>query len=102
MVAPFKMKFLLINLLPNLQADSPYIKIENLTESTTYNITATVVTSDYKYQHIANMGIYTTLETNFMPENITMDKISYKYDANRDNPKVLDLEIFWKPATGMQ
>lgn len=59
-----------------------------------------MVTSDYHYHHITNMAIYKTLDLNFTPGNISMDDVTHKYEANKDDPKLLDLEIFWKPAAG--
>ena len=74
------------------------IEVGKLEFSTSFNISASFVNSDYEYKFIGNRK-FTTLKQNYYPEKVQNITVA-KYNLNKYNDSLLDLQLNWAPARG--
>ncbi|XP_055325419.1 tyrosine-protein kinase receptor torso-like isoform X2 [Sitodiplosis mosellana] len=81
--------------------DSPIVRIENLQQNTTYNVTASIFNGNLEYRHLTHMWSFKTLETDkYVPMKISNDSIKLKYAPDNDLGKLITT-IEWEPAEDM-
>ncbi|CAO1431696.1 unnamed protein product [Diamesa serratosioi] len=73
-----------------------FIEVSKLKPSESYNISATVVSSDYKVYSLGTK-IYTTLNQNYKPHDIVNITLK-KYERDSYDENLLNAHIEWQPA----
>lgn len=93
--------FLIVPLLPLLpsQSNASLVKIENLAPNRRYNVTATMLTSEYEYYYVEKHQ-YRTLPHDYMPGIVT-DIVVERFETNARDSRLVDAVISWTPAKGM-
>ncbi|XP_050089735.1 tyrosine-protein kinase receptor torso [Anopheles aquasalis] len=78
-------------------SNASLVKIENLNPNKRYNITATVLTSEYEYFYVEKVQ-FRTLPVDYLPGTIVDVKVE-KFSTNSKKPQLVDAVISWRPAT---
>lgn len=78
------------------QSDVPLIELGNLTASESYNISAAVVSSKYKFNELGTQQ-HTTLNVNFVPDKVTGLTADEFYPIEGD-AKRLQAVVEWTPV----
>ncbi|XP_062544610.1 tyrosine-protein kinase receptor torso-like isoform X2 [Armigeres subalbatus] len=78
-------------------SNASVVKIENLSPNKRYNITATVLTSDFEYVYVEKRPQFRTLSDDYTPGNITQIDV-IKFDTNHQNRSLVDALVSWQPA----
>lgn len=81
-----------------VKSDKPLIELSDLKPSESYNISAVIVSSDYGYYELGTK-IFTTLKSDYQPENVTDIWVEDKEPIEND-VEFLNVVIGWKPARG--
>lgn len=82
-----------------LQSLSPYVKVQNLTVDTIYNVSVKVFTE--KSHHLLSMCEVRTLSSRtYHPKTIPSESIILSNFTANENPKLLSAYVQWKPADG--
>jgi hypothetical protein len=76
----------------------PLIELHDLKPSESYNISATIVSSNYDVQFL-DTQIFTTLKSDYVPENVTDIWVARYIPTAGDNENVT-VVIEWNPARG--
>jgi hypothetical protein len=74
------------------------IELHDLKPSESYNISATIVSSNYDVQFL-DTQIFTTLKSDYVPENVT-DIWVARYDPIAGDDENVTAIIGWNPARG--
>uniref|UniRef100_A0A182QRZ5 receptor protein-tyrosine kinase n=1 Tax=Anopheles farauti TaxID=69004 RepID=A0A182QRZ5_9DIPT len=77
-------------------SNASLIKIENLAPDKRYNVTATMLTSEYEYVYVEKRQ-FRTLPPNYTPGTITEVKVE-RFEPNARDSHLVDAVITWKPA----
>uniref|UniRef100_A0A182WKY4 Protein kinase domain-containing protein n=1 Tax=Anopheles minimus TaxID=112268 RepID=A0A182WKY4_9DIPT len=77
-------------------SNSSLIKIEHLAPNKRYNVTATVLTSDYEYYYVEKHQ-FRTLPLDYMPGTITEVMVE-RFEPNVKDSRLVDAVISWNPA----
>lgn len=74
--------------------------VENLTENTSYNVTASIFTSNLEYRHLTAMKTFKTLDSNdYIPQTIPNNTITVNVTPDQ-NATGLIATIKWQPTEG--
>lgn len=88
-----------LNLSNSLQTNETFIEVSKLKPSESYNISATVISSDNRVYSLRTR-IFTTLQTNYTPHNIVNITLK-KFERDPHDDKRLNAHIEWQPARGL-
>ncbi|XP_058121658.1 tyrosine-protein kinase receptor torso [Anopheles ziemanni] len=77
-------------------SNSSLVKIEHLVPNKRYNVTATVLTSEYEYYYVEKAQ-FKTLPVGYIPGAITEVKVE-RYETNVKDSRLVDAVISWNPA----
>uniref|UniRef100_A0A182LVR8 receptor protein-tyrosine kinase n=1 Tax=Anopheles culicifacies TaxID=139723 RepID=A0A182LVR8_9DIPT len=77
-------------------SNSSLIKIEKLAPNKRYNVTATMLTSEYEYYYVEKHQ-FRTLPMDYMPGTITEVMVE-RFETNVKDSRLVDAVISWKPA----
>uniref|UniRef100_A0A182FHW3 Uncharacterized protein n=1 Tax=Anopheles albimanus TaxID=7167 RepID=A0A182FHW3_ANOAL len=78
-------------------SNASLVKIENLKPNKRYNITATVLTSEYEYFYVEKVQ-FRTLPVDYLPGTIVDVKVE-QFSTNAEETHRVDAVISWRPAT---
>jgi len=86
-----------ITILHILQTESPLVQIKNLTASTDYYITATVMHSNYQYTNAVKTDLMKTLAKGYKTGKVTTTHLSnFTLSANSNDS--VDVSVSWEAA----
>ncbi|XP_049290517.1 tyrosine-protein kinase receptor torso isoform X2 [Anopheles funestus] len=77
-------------------SNASLVKIENLAPNKRYNVTATMLTSEYEYYYVEKHQ-FRTLPLNYMPGTITEIMVE-RFEPNVKDSRLVDALISWNPA----
>ncbi|XP_052899045.1 tyrosine-protein kinase receptor torso isoform X2 [Anopheles moucheti] len=77
-------------------SNSSLVKIENLAPNKRYNVTATMLTSEYEYYYVEKHQ-FRTLPLDYMPGTITEVMVE-RFEPNVKDNRLVDAVISWNPA----
>ncbi|XP_053666872.1 tyrosine-protein kinase receptor torso [Anopheles marshallii] len=77
-------------------SNASLVKIENLAPNKRYNVTATMLTSEYEYYYVEKHQ-FRTLPLDYMPGTITEVKVE-RFEPNVKDIRLVDAVISWNPA----
>ncbi|XP_061502652.1 tyrosine-protein kinase receptor torso [Anopheles gambiae] len=77
-------------------SNASLVKIENLAPNRRYNVTATMLTSEYEYYYVEKHQ-YRTLPHDYMPGIVT-DIMVERFETNARDSRLVDAVISWTPA----
>uniref|UniRef100_A0A182NJR8 receptor protein-tyrosine kinase n=1 Tax=Anopheles dirus TaxID=7168 RepID=A0A182NJR8_9DIPT len=80
------------------QTNASLVKIENLAPNKRYNVTATMLTSEYEFVYVEKHQ-FRTLPLDYTPGTIT-DVTVERFEPNARDSHLVDAVITWKPAKG--
>ncbi|KFB50428.1 AGAP005763-PA-like protein [Anopheles sinensis] len=78
------------------RSNSSLVKIEHLVPNKRYNVTATVLTSEYEYYYVEKAQ-FRTLPVGYIPGAITEVNVE-RYETNAKDNRLVDAVIAWNPA----
>lgn len=81
------------------QSNTSLITLENLQTNRTYNVSATIITSNQEFMFVKQETL-STLHNYYRPGNISELELT-QYRINPKNSTLVDAIIKWKPAYGM-
>lgn len=81
-----------------VQFDEPLIELRDLEPSESYNISATIVSSNLDAYHL-DTQIFTTLKSDYQPENLTEMWVEEFEPVEGDGTR-LSAVVGWNPARG--
>lgn len=74
------------------------IELRDLKPSESYNISATIVSSNYDVRFL-DTQIFTTLKSDYVPENVTKIEVE-RFDPIAGDDENVTVVIRWSPARG--
>lgn len=84
------------------QADSVYVKMENLKVNTSYNVSVSIYNAMLEYRHLLDMKSLRTLPSKtYHPQIIPEESIKLSEFTINENPQLLNVYVHWAPADGM-
>lgn len=84
------------------QSDAAYVKLENLTVNTIYNVSVSIFKSMHEYRYLADTIMVRTLPSMaYRPQIIPNEHLKISNFTIDDDPKLLSAYLQWAPAEGM-
>ncbi|XP_053672146.1 tyrosine-protein kinase receptor torso [Anopheles nili] len=77
-------------------SNASLVKIENLAPNKQYNVTATMLTSEYEYYYVTKQQLR-TLPVGYIPGTIKEVMVE-RFETNAKDIRLTDVVISWKPA----